>query len=340
MLVWLCGWAFGEVIAGRIILEGLGILSHSSLPALKSMTPAVAVTSVGGSAFLLVWFTLWTFAGFAAISVVLRMAFGRDIFTLSGDRWTVWRGVGPFGFERDFASQNFRSIFLRRKDRALVARIDGKTVQLSSLGAEVDRAWLRDEISRRYGLSTSGKFAGEPHGPKLPPRWESVEASGGTLTIVESAAGRKTMIGCLAWIGVPLLSWIVWRLFSVLTDRSDAGPGDVVCTILTSAYCILGTWWWRAENRWQLGKNFLSHYTRFGPWKRSRDISNARVDVERNTDSDGDDTFTAVAISGEQRLQIHSSTHDAGEVVAFARFIADHAGWPVYVSRSAEDESS
>lgn len=339
--VWLCGWAFGEVAVIGALSHLFGFSGQTNVPpALRDFSSGAAAVSLSVFTFLLLWLTFWTVGGVAAIGTVLRTAFGRDLFTFQGDRWIVWRGVGPFGFEREFSREGFSNVYLRRKDRALALKGPSKVTILTSLGAEQDRTWLRDEIGRRYGLIVGGAMHGSSSSALvLPERWESRHGDGGKVIIVTSASKRRGLMGCLLVFGVPLLAWIVWRSHAILTYELQTGPGDFVGAGAAILYLMFTVWCMKAEEAWHVGKNRLSHSVVFGPWRRSKEIRDARVDVEYLRDSDGDDTFTAVAVSGDQELRLYSSSQEPVETVGLARFIAHHAGWPVYVAREAEDES-
>lgn len=79
LMVWLCGWAFGEFAVGSQLF-------------------AWVITGVaprgGGGFFLVIWITLWTFAGFYTCSVLGWNLAGREAIVLGDEAITLTRQVG------------------------------------------------------------------------------------------------------------------------------------------------------------------------------------------------------------------------------------------------------
>jgi hypothetical protein len=79
LMVWLCGWAFGEVMVGTQLVTW----------ALTGVGPK------GGIGFFLVfWVTFWTIGGFHAFTVLSWNLAGREVIVLGDEAITLTRQVG------------------------------------------------------------------------------------------------------------------------------------------------------------------------------------------------------------------------------------------------------
>src|SRR5688500_5672359 len=92
--VWLCGWAAGEWFALRVLIAG--VQSGQAW----TVTSHPAGLMVGG--FLILWTTLWTIGGVAALISFLRSVAGVDRLIVTPEAWELERGIGPFSISRTF----------------------------------------------------------------------------------------------------------------------------------------------------------------------------------------------------------------------------------------------
>ena len=95
--MWLAGWVVGEVFAvGMLatITAALANIFSEHLPAWHT-----DIVSNGGVAFailfLVLWLTLWTIGGIAAITQLTRSLVGEDVIGLSESGFEVVRRAGP-----------------------------------------------------------------------------------------------------------------------------------------------------------------------------------------------------------------------------------------------------
>lgn len=83
LMLWLTGWAFGEIFALSEIFRG---------------------GDLAGSAFLLVWVTFWTLGGLFALATLLWNLFGSERLFVTGGMLVHSVGVGPLRRKRIYAA--------------------------------------------------------------------------------------------------------------------------------------------------------------------------------------------------------------------------------------------
>lgn len=189
---WLCGWAVGEWFALRLVVGAMqgGVESQAA----KALThPAGWV--VGG--FILTWLLFWSFGGLAALVEILRIVAGRDELTILHDEYVVWRGVGPFGFQRRFRREQLRELYVRRKSRDPVIEA-GSGRHVVSRGVTIDD---RNAIEARFAVSSRDT---------LPLRWKQSEEEGGAVCIEARAINGP---GCLVVAGLLFAASALFVIF-------------------------------------------------------------------------------------------------------------------------------
>src|SRR5688572_12644565 len=90
---WVLGWAIGELfvlaVLGSMLTALFGFLHESELTRLGrsalERAPGFEMGFLGIFLFLMLWLSLWTVGGLAAISSCLRLAAGSDRLTVRGD---------------------------------------------------------------------------------------------------------------------------------------------------------------------------------------------------------------------------------------------------------------
>jgi hypothetical protein len=127
LLVWLAGWALGEAFA----LGFLILLIRSVVGTFFGMSwPLPGGQWIAGGAagffflFLVVWLTLWTFGGLAAITELLRNLAGEDRVSVQPAGVELVCRAGPFRRVRTFDRSRIRRVRIRRHDKAVVMEPD------------------------------------------------------------------------------------------------------------------------------------------------------------------------------------------------------------------------
>ena len=211
--VWLAGWAIGEVIAVGLIIAIIVVpilrRREVDLPAFfESWTSAGVPIAI--FLFLLVWTTLWTIGGYAAMTALLRSVAGKDRVRLLPMGVELTRGAGPFKRTRVINRTDINRIRVRHHDHALVADTTFGTLLLTDLGTRSEREtichWLRG------GLQPPLDGVIRIDTDKGPPGWRKQTAEDGGITLRRRAA----------WLPWLRSEWIVRR--GLVTHRRRIGP--------------------------------------------------------------------------------------------------------------------
>ena len=123
LMFWLCGWAIGEGIALTLLAKGiLALMNGAPFDEGRSALQVGPALAIG--AFLLLWLSLWTVGGVAAIREVLRLLWAEDRIIANGSGLTVMRSRGPFRGKREIPRDVVRGILLVPRSDALVAETE------------------------------------------------------------------------------------------------------------------------------------------------------------------------------------------------------------------------
>lgn len=87
---WICGWAVGEVMVTRQLLNG-------DAPPL-------------GEVFMLTWLGAWTVGGLLAIYAWLWQVMGKEMLTVHGQTFKTRRDIGGFGFDKEYDLVQMRDV--------------------------------------------------------------------------------------------------------------------------------------------------------------------------------------------------------------------------------------
>jgi hypothetical protein len=88
--VWLCGWAFGELVALASVFD-IGIPGFRSVP-----------HQPGASAFIFLWLCTWTLGGAWVLYSWLWMVAGHEHMQIGGSCLSIWRTPIPIPRRREF----------------------------------------------------------------------------------------------------------------------------------------------------------------------------------------------------------------------------------------------
>lgn len=153
-LIWLAGWAFGEVTVGGMLLAPLW--RYLPLPG-QPRSPEPLPLPVG--LFLVLWFVLWTAGGGYVIYGVLWQLFGRERIILEYTQLHIRQEVLGWGWTRTYALDQIRDLRVepppqgRRNNMIPRGRLCfdyGQRTVCFGRGLDTDEAeQLLDEIVRR-----------------------------------------------------------------------------------------------------------------------------------------------------------------------------------------------
>ena len=201
MLVWLCGWAVGEVFAARMLRS----MIESRIPV--------------GVAFAGVWLALWSAGGAMSMVTLLRALAGRDELRIGAEAWQLRRAVGPFGFTRTLRTSDMHAVYLSRSGH-LVAELADRDVRLTRYGTLAERQSIAARFPSKSGDDLPRRWRAVPHGDGRtrvePRRFEGMGCL--VVCIALAIAGAAMRIPQLApvTIGTSILfgALAVWGAFS------------------------------------------------------------------------------------------------------------------------------
>lgn len=329
LLVWLAGWLAGEVFAlGFLFL----IVRSVAGAAIGASWPVPGGDWIaGGSAalvflFLLLWLTLWTAGGVAAIAELLRSLAGEDRVVVQSSGVELERRAGPFRRLRNFERSTIRRVRLRPHDKAVLMDTTSGTECISKYGTAEDRTAMADWLRSRLLLPT-GHARIDP----------GVAPAGWTMTLEGAAAlltrmdPRTRHISSSVMWAIAFLIGLTWFGVSTVT-----AAGRVVLPVLLVVVASGAAWITWSQREWVVRQDQLAARTTFLTWRRERPFkSGAWLEVATSTDSDNDHHYTLTVSDSEGTRQIASAINDDAEVVDLARWLSVRTGYPLTLPSAA-----
>jgi hypothetical protein len=327
--VWLLGWAAGEVFAIGMLATIFSSLSGVLADRLPAGMIEFATSGAAGFVvlFLLVWLTLWTFGGIAAITHLLRSLAGEDSIALQGASLELVRRAGPFRRRLALERSAIRRIRLRPHDNALVADTEKGAEVLTQFGSIAQREAVADWLRRHLAVPETdpGAAAGAP-----PKTWE-VTSTDGSARVRKVQPHARAIRSVIAWAVTGLVSfgWFA----SLGTDPPVGSPPALALTVLLSVGALLSTW---GRREWIVRSGQLTFRRSFATWEDERTFKSARLAVAHHTDSDNDRHYKLVVTDSQGEKTIHSRMNDADEVTDLARWMASRTGFPLTLARPSD----
>jgi hypothetical protein len=327
LLVWLAGWAAGEAFA----LGFLALLVRSVIGSAIGRAWPIPGGDwiVGGAAgfmllFLLVWLTLWTVGGVAALRELLRSIAGEDRISIESLNLELQHRAGPFRRTRLFERSRIRRARLRRHDKAVVLDTISGTEDITAYGSDDQRRALVDWLRSRLLL------------PDLPPRLDPSVPPPGWRMAVEGGSARLTQEDPRARIIGASLLWTIAALLAVTTIGAGGAGGRVMAVVLTLATATLATWVSFARRAWLVRHGELTAHTRFLTWERAREFKSARLEVALSTDSDNDEHYALNVIGADSERKITSTVGDETDVIELGKWLSARTGFPLKLPRKLQ----
>jgi hypothetical protein len=297
-LVWLGGWGIGEFHAGKMLLRLL----------VSSAELTLATLPVFG--FMLVWLTGWTVAGLLVLLAVGRGVAGRDDVSWTRDTVTVTRRLGPVRRARVVPRQAVRDV-VHRQGRRVVLVTDLDDVECTDLGSAAQRDELCELLVRALDLAPERQAA-------LPSGWSAWVDSSGRAHL------RRAPSRVFAVLARVL--GLAFCVAGVVGAAASGRPGGVALTLglLGVVLLVLGAQGRRAH--WVVAPGRCG----VNPADASLALrALERVEVRREVDSDGDESFTVVLTGPDRTDTLLRSLGDEDTPRRLAHWLAARAQVPL-----------
>jgi hypothetical protein len=322
LLFWLGGWAMGEIFA----LGFLALLVRSVAGSILGMPwPLPGGEWIAGGAagfvflFLLLWLTLWTFGGVAAITELLRSLAGEDLVSMQGSVVELARRAGPFRRVRSIERSHIHRVRLRRRDKAVVIDTPKGTELVTQYGTPDERQAMVEWLRSRLSLSERDTLL-DP--VAAPPGW-TMSIEGGTAVLTRADAQSRRIGSLIMWAIVAFMG-LIWY-----GAAATSPAGAVVAAVLTVLVTFGAAWVTWSHREWRVRHGELTVHTRLLLWNRERTFRSARLEVALSTDSDNDDHYRLTVIDADGKRQIASEMNDHAETVDLARWLSARTGFPL-----------
>jgi hypothetical protein len=291
---WLCGWAAGEAFALRWLVWS--VLGGAGSPAARAAAQPMGWV-MGG--FLLVWTIFWTIGGVAALFHFVRLMAGVDRLTWTPETWELRRAAGPFGRTRSIPSPDVRGLYIKRTNGPLMLETSQRTFEVTSFGTPQERHQALEQFGARIPPRPESE---------LPANWIAERDIEG-LTRVRRA--RFESPGCLAFVAIIA---ILPLLFAARFRSEIPRSATIAVASLGLLLSALFLWGLFSQREWHARQGYLARHVRWLSWSRTTPIDPSSLNIERSTDSDGDERASLVGMAGGRKITLLSSINDDREV--------------------------
>ena len=334
LVVWLTGWAIGEIGALGFLVMLIRSVAGSAV-GLSWPVPG-GEWIAGGAAgfvllFLVLWLSLWTYGGLTAINELLRSLAGEDRISADSTGVALARRAGPFERVRTWDRSEIRRVRIRRHDKAVVLDTTSGTELITRFGSHDDRQAMTEWMRRQLSLPEQGaRFeTSEP-----PPGW-SMTADGNAVRLNRLDVSTRRTGAVISWFIVALMG-LIW-FGSTKSEPLSSSAIALVLTLLLVAWASWVTW---SSRDWVVQAGQLTSVRRFAFWEWTRPFWTARLEVVVSTDSDNDEHYKLKIIDELGARTIASELNDDADIVYLARWLAARTGFPLTISPSAGSRST
>ncbi len=261
LLVWLAGWLAGEVFA----LGFLFMIVRSVVGSAIGLSwPVPGGDWIAGGAagfvflFLLIWLTLWTFGGIAAITELLRSLAGEDRVSVQGSGVELERRAGPFRRLRTFERSAIRRVRLRPHDKAVVIDTASGAEVMSKYGTADERRAMADWLRSRLLLPAD---RGPVDAIAAPAGWV-MTTEGGATHLTRTDPRTRLIAASISWVIVVFMA-MIWFGFGAAAMTSAGGLVLLVLTLLVTFGAAWMSW---SRREWVVRHGELSARTTFLTW--------------------------------------------------------------------------
>lgn len=293
LLAWLCGWAVGEVFAGRGFIW---------------MVQQILAGKAGGTEwisaiFLAIWLTFWTLGGVGAAVALVRGIAGSDEIEFTPEEWRVSRLVAGFGWTRSIPVADIRAVLLVQRG-TLVAELADRDIVLTRYGTKEEKQAIISRFTPRENLDE-----------ELPRRWRAVP-EGDRLRIEPRAVDSP---GCLVICGLIAIGAAAPFFFVDTLPRLGL--------LIPAFFAAITIWGTFSRRGWLVRRGELASFVAFPGWRREVVFDRQSLIVRSSTDADGDGTFTLIAtVNGKERT-LFWERNDERTAMRLGRFLVRQAGW-------------
>jgi hypothetical protein len=319
LLVWLAGWAVGEVFAAGFLVMLLRSIVGSAIGAEWPIPGGEWIA--GGAAgfvllFLLVWLTLWTFGGLAAMREFFRSIAGEDRVSVESMAVELQHRAGPFRRTRQFERSHIRRVRIRSHDRAVVLDTRDGTEVVTKFGTVDERKamaeWLRGRLLLTHSATTVDPSA-------APPGWR-ISTEGGATRMTQEDPRARAIAGAIVW-------FITLLLLMLVIGADGTIVGRVIAALLTLAMAGGAMWITFSRRAWIVRHGQLTHHTRFLTWERTHQFNSGRLEVTITTDSDNDAHYRLNVVNDQGTQKIASEMNDEAAIVDLGRWLSARTGF-------------
>jgi hypothetical protein len=322
--VWLTFWVVGETVAlalagglvAAVVTAPFGVtLSHASRIAPDGSAPFFLL-------FILLWLTIWTVGGVAALTHVLRSVAGEDLVAVSSEGLAIVRRAGPFRRRRTIPLDAIRRVRLHLTDAAVVADTTQGVIDVTRLGTRDDRRDLLAWLQRRLVLPDEAEA--QRRESEAPPHGWEVQIDGveTRLSRITQRARRNSAI--VLWSAAAMIA--TGLVSGAQTGRmTNVHVASGVVSTLVALWAAWATW---GRSEWLVSHGRLVWRRQFATWEHERPFADGSLELVHHVDSDGDDRYTLRVRDARDRRTIATGLHDPSELTSLAHWLAKRTRFP------------
>lgn len=255
--LWLCGWLAGECFALWLLGNAVvSLMSGGTGSGTIRLTQGGAI-AMGG--FVVLWLTIWTIGGIAAMTEFFRLLCGEDRMSSEGGGLTLEQSRGPFRKRREFLRDTLRGFLVTARGALVVETMKGQ-VELSRLGTLEERQAAAKSLESELGIRRQDPSTAPV---QLPKGWEEIITPEGERGVAPAAAPRRARA---RFCGVIALGTIA-GLLAVIQNLTPRSPLIALAIQLGLAAAFFGSaavWLGLGRVEYRPGNGVVTKRRRFG----------------------------------------------------------------------------